>query len=314
MTVSRVLNGRGGASPETSDRIRQAAEELAYRPNAVARALKSDRSGIIGVVVPDISNPFFPEIIRGAESVAMRHGYNLLLCNVIESADREIDVLRVLETQRVDGVILCSARLPEKPLLQALKQYKAAVVINRSVPSAAAGCINIDYRQGAYEATRHLWDTGRRRIGIVAGPETSHGAAQRLEGVRSFFASVGGKELGIAHCTPDVAGGQTASLQLLEAYPDLDGLVCYNDLNAIGALKSCGRIGRAVPGAVSIIGFDGIPLGELVTPPLSTIYVDKYSIGQLGMRMLLDRLGGKFTQQSILIRPELLARESSRSA
>jgi len=95
MTVSRVLNGRGGASPETCDRIRQIAEEMNYRPNALARGLKSDRSHIIGVVVPDIANPFFPEIIRGIESIAMQQGYNLLLCNVVESADRELQILSI---------------------------------------------------------------------------------------------------------------------------------------------------------------------------------------------------------------------------
>ena len=311
MTVSRVLNGRGGASSETSERIRQVAEQLNYRPNALARALKSDHSGIIGVVVPDISNPFFPEIIRGAENVAMRHGYNLILCNVIESADRESDLMRILETQRVDGVMLCSARLPEKALLQALKQYKAAVVINRSVPSSYAGSITIDYRQGAHEAVRHLWDAGRRKIGILAGPELSHGAAQRLDGIRAFFASVGGVETETVYCDPDVAGGRNGIEAMLARGTQLDALICYNDLNAAGALKACQARGISVPKQIAIVGFDGIPLSELMTPTLSTVFVDKYSIGQLGMRMLLDRLDGKFTQQNIVMSPELIIRESS---
>ncbi|WP_281412799.1 LacI family DNA-binding transcriptional regulator [Rhizobium sp. P38BS-XIX] len=311
MTVSRVLNGRGGASPDTCERIRQIADELNYRPNALARGLKSDKSRIVGVLVPDISNPFFPEIIRGIESVAMQNGYNLLLCNVDESAKREIDLMQILESQRVDGIVWCSARLPEQPLIKALQAYKAAVLVNRSVAPAIAGSIMIDYRTGAADAARHLWQTDRRRIAILAGPTTSRGAAERLEGVKTAFEALGAEPVAVVHCNPDVAGGAAASKGILTSSPDIDGIICYNDLNAVGALQTCEELGLSVPHDVSIIGFDGISLGELVRPKLSTLHVDKYSIGQLSMRMLLDRIDGKFIQHSIVIRPELTLRGST---
>jgi LacI family transcriptional regulator len=311
MTVSRVLNGRGGASPETSERIRQIADELRYQPNALARGLKSDKSGIVGVVVPDIANPFFPEIIRGIENVAMQHGYNLLLCNVVESADREVNLMRTLESQRVDGVVWCSARLPEKDLLKVLQSFKATVLVNRTVPPQIAGSITIDYRAGAADALRHLWDLGRRRIGIIAGPAASRGAMERLEGLRTAFAELGTEPVATVHCAPDVNGGMAASRELLEANSQVDGLVCYNDLNAVGALQTCEALGIRVPEDIGIIGFDGIPLAEFVRPKLSTLHVDKYGIGQLGMRMLLERIEGKFVQHSIVIRPQLIARNST---
>lgn len=311
MTVSRVLNGRGGASPETCDRIRQIAEEMNYRPNALARGLKSDRSHIIGVVVPDIANPFFPEIIRGIESIAMQQGYNLLLCNVVESADRELQILSILESQRVDGVVWCSARLPDKALVQALKSFKATVLVNRSVDAQLAGSIMIDYRSGASEALRFLWQQGRRRIGIIAGPDNSRGSVERLEGLHTTFRDLGGEAAGVVHCTPDVIGGAQASKRLFEECGRLDGLVCYNDLNAVGALQTCEELGIQVPEDIGIIGFDGIPLAELVRPKLSTLHVDKYGIGQLGMRMLLERIEGKFVQHSIVIRPQLITRGST---
>ena len=314
MTVSRVLNGRGGASPETSERIRQIADDLRYRPNALARGLKSDKSRIVGVLVPDIANPFFPEIIRGIESVAMQHGYNLLLCNVVESAEREIDLMRILESQRVDGIVWCSARLPEEALIKSLQAYKAAVLVNRSVAPSVAGCVMIDYRAGAADAARHLWSIGRRRIGILAGPPASRGSADRLEGMRMAFNELGAEAVAIVHCNPDVAGGATASGQVLAAHPEIDSLICYNDLNAIGALQTCEALNISVPRDLSIIGFDGISLAELVRPQLSTLHVDKYSIGQLSMRMLLERIDGKFIQHSIVIRPELILRGSTAQA
>lgn len=311
MTVSRVLNGQGGASPETCERVRRIADEMRYRPNALARGLKSDKSGIVGVVVPDIANPFFPEIIRGIENVAMQHGYNLLLCNVVESADREVDLMRILESQRVDGVVWCSARLPEKPLIKALQSFKAAVLVNRSVEPRIAGSIMIDYRSGAADALRHLWESGRRRIGVIAGPAASRGSAERLEGLRAVFAELGAEAIATVNCMPDVSGGAQASRELLEANKNIDALICYNDLNAVGALQSCEALGIDVPKDISIIGFDGIPLAELVRPQLSTLHVDKYSIGQLGMRMLLERIEGKFVQHSIVVRPQLIARRST---
>lgn len=311
MTVSRVLNGRGGASPETAAKIQQLADEMRYRANAVARALKSDRSGIIGVVVPDIANPFFPDVIRGVESVAMQNGYNLLLCNVVESAERELNLVRILETHRVDGVILCSARLPDAALSKALQGYKAAVLLNRTLAPETAGSITIDYRVGAADAARHILNLGRRKVAVIGGPTTSVGAAERLEGIRSAFLSIGVDPPIVVHCMPDIAGGAAAAAELLKAHPGIDALICYNDLNAIGALQYCEATFRSVPKDIAVIGFDGITLGELVRPQLSTMHVDKYAIGELCMRMLLDRIDGKFIQHRIVVRPELIARGST---
>lgn len=311
MTVSRVLNGRGGASAETVLRIQQLADEMDYRPNALARGLKSNRSGIVGVVVPDIANPFFPEIIRGIESVATTSGFNLLLCNVIESPDREGDLIRILESQRVDGIILCSARLPDPALAKALSRHKAAVLVNRSIDPAVAGSITIDYRAGAADAVTHLWDLGRRRIGIVGGPLASTGATERLEGINAAFARLGAEPIAMVRCPPTIVGGQEASQTLLDQHPQIDAMICYNDLNAIGAMQLCESRGLAVPQDLALVGFDGIALSELTRPTLSTLHVGKHEIGELSMRMLIDRMENKFVNHSISIRPRLLERQST---
>ena len=153
MTVSRVLNGRGGAGEETRRRVLEAARALSYRPNAFAKSLKNDRSNTVGIVVPDIVNPFFPEIIRGAELVARPAGYTLLSCNVVEDPEREEEVLGMLLDKRVDGLIICSAHLDDERLLRAIAPHRAVVLINRAA------------------AKRHALHMVRRQIGKVATAE-----------------------------------------------------------------------------------------------------------------------------------------------
>ena len=142
-TVSRVVNGRGEASEATCKRILDAVEQLGYRPNGIARGLRSRQTRTIGVLVPDIANPFFPEIVGGIETEATAAGYTILLCNVGENGARETDTLRLLEERRVDGVIACSPRMNDRDLTAAVRRHRAAVVINRTLAPAIAGVIRV---------------------------------------------------------------------------------------------------------------------------------------------------------------------------
>jgi LacI family transcriptional regulator len=307
MTVSRVLNGVPGAGAETRERVLRAVQDLGYRPNALAKGLKERASRTVALLVPDITNPFFPEIIRGAEDHARAEGYALLLCNVAEDVEREADLLAMLESKRVDGVIVCSARLPDDALAVALARHEATVLVNRRLDSAIAGTIAIDYEGGAREAVRHLVvDRGCRAIGLLAGPRNSRGGAQRLAGAREALARHGLEPIAIASCTPDIAGGTTALST--GVFARADGLVCYNDLVAVGASRALAASGAERP---AIVGFDDIPLAELVTPSLTSLRVDKYEIGRAAMRMLLDRRAGVGLTSAIVIQPTLVVRDSS---
>ncbi|AHF88357.1 transcriptional regulator (plasmid) [Rhizobium leguminosarum bv. trifolii WSM1689] len=311
MTVSRVLNDRGGASAETSQRIILAASELNYRPNPFARGLRSDRSRAIGLLVPDITNPFFPEVIRGAEDAASAAGYNLLLSNVVENSKREEELIETLLRHRVDGIIVCSPRLPDAALHKALAPHRAVVLINREAPNEVAGTIVTDYETGASRAIDHLVERGRRRIAIIAGPRSSFGGKSRLVGFRKTLSAHGLKAQGIVYCDPTAAGGQTAAAQLLAEAPGIDALVCYNDLNAIGAMKACRAAGISIPGEIALIGFDDIPTAELLSPALTTLRVQKREMGEEAVRLLLSRIATRNRQHGIVIVPELIIRETT---
>jgi LacI family transcriptional regulator len=312
-TVSRALNNKGEISSETLQRVLEVIDRLDYRPSSIARGLATRHTRTIGLVVPDIANPFFADIIRGADDWAQSAGYSVLLCNSVEDPDREADLLRTLEQRAVDGVVLCSSRLPEKMLAESTKRHNAVVLVNR----ALTGCSNVcvDDARGTALVVQHLLRSGRSRIGLVAGPETSYSARERARGYAEAMAAAG-RELdpaGTARCErPDVEGGHQAALCLLRSQPRVDGLVCYNDLVAIGALRACTELGLRVPGDVAVTGADDILLARLVTPALTTLRVDRQAVGAAALHMLLDQLNGATGgSPKAVFEPELIVRASA---
>ncbi|WP_416374709.1 LacI family DNA-binding transcriptional regulator [Marinovum sp.] len=308
------MNGQEGASAKTRQHILDVAKRLNYRPNTAARNLRSRKSSVIGVIVPDISNPFFPEIFRGAESIAQSEGYTLTLSNVVESADREAEVLEKLLNQQVDGLIWCSARMEDALLFKALENAGNVVLINRKCPKNLASSVVVDYAMGARIAVRHLLDIGAKRIGIVAGPDWSFGAKERLRGVEAALRKYEIQPLGTMFCDPTIEGGQQAAATLLAETPDLDALICYNDLAAIGASHACKNLGLAVPGDISLIGFDDIAIASLVSPPITSLGVERYELGRAAMNLLLKRIRGDESLNQVTLQPTLRIRESTMAA
>ncbi len=313
-TVSRVINNKGEISAETRRLVVDVIQRMGYRPSSVARSLVTRRTLSLGLIVPDITNPFFPEIARGAEDVALAAGYSLFLCNTTEQADREVAVLRLLEEKRVDGVVVCSARLPDDQLVPMLRRQRTVVLVNRIVPDGVvSGVVRVDDASGTRQAVRHLLGGGRVRLAMLAGPPTSWGGQER---VRGFLEELqrGGVPLDpelIISCPPYLDGGYQATKQVLALCGSIEGLVCYNDLVAIGALQACHDLGVRVPEDVAIVGCDDILLAGLVTPPLTTIRVSKYEIGASAVRMLLSRIAGTQTAEEVILRPELVVRSSA---
>lgn len=313
-TVSRVLNNKGEVSPATRTLVLDVIGRLGYRPNSIARGLVTNRTSTFGLVVPDIANPFFPEIARGAEDTARAHGYSIFLCNTGEEPAREIEVLQALEDKRVDGVILCSSRLPDEQLLPRLSRHRAVVLVNRAVPGGLAGTVRVEDAQGTRLVLEHLFANGRRAIGVLAGPPISHSARERLRGYHEALAAAGYSDDPslVIPCPPFSQGGYKAARQLLSTHPELDALVCYNDLVAVGALRACADLERRVPDDVAIVGCDDIPLAELVTPALTTLRVSKYDLGRQATEMLLEWIQGRTDHAEIRLQPELIVRSSTR--
>lgn len=312
MTVSRVLNDRGGANAETQDRVRAAAKSLGYLPNLFAKSLKNNRSNVVGIVVPDIANPFFPEIIRGAELAARPAGFTLLCSNVVEDPDREAEVIDALLQHRVDGLILCSPRLEEGRLLQAIRNHRAVVMVNRAVSTRIAGSVEIDFRTGMELVVDHLYREGCRKIIYASGPPNSFGGLRRQEGLDAALESRGLKLTAHQSFQPTLAGGADAANWIEPMVGQVDAVVCYNDLIALGAIAVLRERGIDVPKKICVVGCDDIAASELVTPPLTTLRVAKQALGELAMRMLLERMDGRNTQQKIVLEPELMIRGTSK--
>lgn len=313
MTVSRVVNDRPGVGEATRCRVREAVASLGYRPNIVARGLKAARSRTLGLLVPDITNPYFPEIVRGAEDVAFEAGYTLLLNNVIEDVEREAAALQAFEDRRIDGVIACSPRLPERRLHALLARHDAAVIVNRHAPARVAGSVRVDHEHGAQLAVRHLLDGGRTRLGVLAGPRESHAGQERRRGITHELATA---ELDmpaqrVVFGAPTVVGGRRATAELFDRAPHLDGVVCFNDLVAAGAMQLLSERGRVLPDDVAVVGYDDIPFARMFTPALTTLHVPTYDLGVHAMRMLLARMEGRQRSVGIVLQPELVVRASS---
>lgn len=313
MTVSRVVNGRSGVSKKTRARVEQSIGELSYRPNSLARGLKANRSATIGLLIPDITNPYFPEIVRGAEDLALKAGYTVFLNNAIEDPKREAAALRTFEERRVDGVIACSPRLPRTELHALLQRYSSAVVVNRRAPIDVAGTVRVDHEYGVRLALEHLYSCGRRRIGILAGPKQSYAGRERLQGIADAASEL---TLTIPsdyfiHGAPTVEGGMAAAAAILERHHQIDGLLCFNDLVAAGALQACSASGRHVPDDVAVVGYDDIAFARMFHPALTTLHVPKYDLGANAMRILLDRMEGLNRHAEIILRPKLVVRAST---
>jgi LacI family transcriptional regulator len=314
MTVSRVINDKGDVSPETRQRVIEVIARLGYRPSGIARGLATRRTGTLGLVIPDVANPFFSDVARGAEHVAYAAGYNVFLCNTEEDPQRELAVLRSLEEKCVDGVVLCSSRLDDGALGEVVARHTCVVLVNRRLGGGGVRSVLVDDETGGRLATEHLLQAGHRAVGFLAGPAASHSGRERARGYRAAMAGAGlrHKEAWVRHCPPMVEGGHQGARALLTGHPALTALFCYNDLVAVGVLQACAELGRQVPGDLSVVGYDDIPLAALVTPPLTTCRVPRYELGAEAVRLLLNEIDGCHDGcEEIVLRPDLVIRASA---
>ncbi|WP_129662844.1 DUF6807 family protein [Phytoactinopolyspora endophytica] len=275
-TVSRVMNGRSTVAPAIVERVLAAADKLQYRPSSLARSLSLGRSETLAVVVPDIGNPYFHEILRGAMSGADEHGYRVL---ITETRERPQDEAKIaLEARsRCDALALVAPRMPDAELDALLPQVRPAVVVNRRVGVPGVPQIAIDYAGGIRAIIEHLVSLGHRELVYVSGPQASVSNEERFARLRT----IAGRR-GVTVAT--VAGGSSIDAGYSVAEEVLDSgasaAVAYNDLVAYGLMGRLNETGVAVPGDISVVGFDDIEIGRFATPPLTTASVPQRQIGR----------------------------------
>lgn len=314
-TVSRVLNGHASVTQEVREKVRKIIAELGYRPDPHARSMRSKVSRLIGIVIPNLSNPFFAEVVQGAEQAAAVFGYNVIFMTSRDDVDAEADRLEQLAGRKVDGIILIPsdgfhATQPPRDL--------PLVVLDRLIkdyPGVAA-----DHRQGARLGAEHLLSLGHRSIGIVSGPFDSVSANERrdgyLESVKAFNGSSD------QHCTTivveapfDYDGGLTAGRHLLSRAPDErpTAILASSDQQAIGCMRAAFDLGIQIPAALSIVGFDGIPLSNITTPRLTTVRQPIAEIATAAVEMILGKRELAGIKNPLLLECGLLDGETTSS-
>lgn len=314
--VSRALNNKYGVKESTRQMIALAAKEMGYHPNAAARTLVTRRTMTIGVIMADISEPFYSGIIKGLEFVASESGYTLLFSNSYESLEQSRVVQRMIDAQRVDGMIIVGSNVRERAYISSLADRGTPfVVIERSLRDPRMNCIWVDNVMGGHIATKHLIDCGHSRIAHITGTLDVEVAADRLKGYRKAL-----DEAGIAF-SPDLVvqgtfvwqTGYSAMKTLLEARPSCTAVFVANDSMAFGALQAIAEAGLSVPHDISVVGFDDLQFSSLTNPPLTTVRQPRYEMGRDAARLLVSRLNhpdqGEGTK--ICYPPELIIRKST---
>jgi LacI family transcriptional regulator len=318
-TVSRVINNSAPVSESIRAKVYASAEALGYDMSP-SRTGNGATTRTVGVIVADLLNPFFPELIRGIDLEARQDGTGLLLYDTAEDTQPEEHMLRMVSSHKLDGVIIAGSRFATDALIDHCKRYGTPlVVINRGMSCQDVACIRVDFEKAVYHAARHLLSLGHTRIGYLAGPEATETSLARLKGLEDALNEVG-LDLHQEWLTsgfPNVAGGfQAMSALLSQPVAERPTAVqTYNDLMALGALKAIRSHRLRVPEDISVVGFDDIALAAHSNPPLTTIEQPKAYMGSLAFRMLRElmdhRLGmGGFT----LLESRLIVRETTGSA
>ena len=314
-TVSRTINHVATVNPEIAKRVWKVIDELDYFPNTQARALVSGRSRLFGLIVSEITNPFFPELIQGFEDIAVEHGYEILVSSTNYDPQRMAHCIRRMLERKVEGVAVMTFGI-EEPLLEQLAKRKVPMVFIDVAPERPGiSLLKIDYRHGMLQGVQHLVALGHRDIAFITGPAKLHSAQSRTA---AFSRSL--KECGI---TPNPAwllegdhtleGGIAATEQLLSAKPMPTAVMCSNDMTAIGVLHKLYRAGLRVPDDLSVIGFDNIHISEVTIPPLTTIQMSRYELARAAFTALCAQVEDPegAHQREYNISTDLVVREST---
>lgn len=296
-TVSRVLSGAPGVTPAFRDRVVQAAAELDYRPNRLASNLRRQKTATIGIVVSDIENPQFTQMVRHVEAVAYQRGYRVILCNTDETVDKQRAHLDVLAEERVEGVILVPTDPATEEIGRLLDMGIPLVAFDRSVHDPRADAVLIDNVGGARRATELLLDAGHERIGFVGGRADIQTGAERLRGYESAMAT---RELPTRSVVGSfrIDSSQTATEQLLAEDPSLTALVVANNLMTIGALRAVRGGGLRVPDDLSMVAIDDPFWAELVDPPLTSLAQPIQRMAEGAVELLFDRIASGRTEKT----------------
>lgn len=319
-TISRVTNNKDEITPETRARVQQVIDRLGYNPSRVARGLASQRTRTLGVIVSDITNPFYADLITSIQETAWELDYAVFQIITMNDIERERTAIQRLVNQQVDGIICCRSRLMSEELCRLVKPFKAAVFANRDVPCSGLGSVCHDNKCAMELAVEHLISVGCQRIAFLAGRRNLYYDNVRISAYEDAL------KVSSLPYEPEILNldfeWSTEWLQCgleideniqreFSSHPNFDGLICYNDVFAIGAIRALEKIGRRVPQDVAVVGIDDIRMGRFITPALTTLRPKTHELGVAVVRMVVDQIEGRGEAREILLPYELVVREST---
>ena len=303
-TVSRVVNGKSTVDAAIAERVLAVVAELGYRPSTSARNLARGNTQTVAVVVPDLGNPMFQEVLRGVTHAASAAGYRVLVADSQESLSDEPE-LAVEARRRCDAIVLCAPRMGDAELRDLLPRLAPVVLVNRSV--AGVPDVAVDYAAAAFAAVDHLARLGHERIAYLAGPPSSESNRRRLAGLDLAESEYPAVTITRIACGANVEDGALAAADL----GDATAVIAFNDLVAFGLLAALRERGVEVPGRVSVVGFDDIEFARYATPALTTMAVPRWEVGSRAWDALFVEIAGGEPAQPVLFTPTLVVRAST---
>ena len=313
-TVSRVLSGKGGVSEALAEKVRQAAAQLDFQPNRVARGLRRQYTQTVGVLVTDIQNPFFTSVLQSIERVLESSGYVMLLCNSDEQPVREKIHLATLQAEGVAGIIIAPTRSESSRYQPVIDSGTSMVIIDREVQDLRADCITINNYDASISAVNHLIHLGHRKIGLISGPSYATTALTRKKGYLQAL-----RDSGIGHANEYIqtadykqCGGYDAMSRLLKLTDPPTAVVVLNNLMTLGALQSIQEHHRSVPDDIALLGFDDMPWAACLQPPLTVVAQPTYTLGETAAMLLVDRIQNPLRPiRKVMLEASLVVRAST---
>jgi DNA-binding LacI/PurR family transcriptional regulator len=314
-TVSKVINNTGRISEKTRRKVHDVMERLHYQPSMVASALTGKRTGTIGLLVPNIANPYFGEVARNIEDWAQKQGFGVVICSTDRSEEKTEHYLSLLSRKRVDGFIIASY-IKLSLVEELLKEKTPLVLFSIDLPSLAVSTVSIDDYRGGFQSTSHLLSLGHKKIGVIA--EDLSRSSYRVQGYKDAIKGAGIKftESVVIHTEATIENGAKAAEQLFHIPSDRPtAIMACNDILAIGAMRQAQSLGIKVPEELSIIGFDNTILAEIASPPLTSIAQPIKEMTRQAIMLLLEQMDNEAApKQRVLMLPQMIMRHSTTSA
>jgi LacI family transcriptional regulator len=314
-TVSRVLNNKPDISKQTRENVLRIAKELGYIKNITASSLRNNQTKIVGVILEDITNLFFAEVMKGMEAAARKYGYQLLLMNTQTDAKKQREAIQTLLERRVEGILITPTEDGLSDFERLSHINVPVVIVGRHIERLQLDEIHSDEVKGGYLATKHLLSKGRKKILLINSIPENSAARMREEGYRKALREANvhlPEDYIIVSSEPNMEAGYHAVFKAIEKKLDFDGIFCYNDMFAFGAMRALEELGKRVPQDVAVVGYDDVAFASYYRPALTTIRINKFGMGFEAFKLLLQKLSGRRKKpKRVVLDVELIVRESA---